>query len=51
VIFDVQAGKKLATLAGHKKQVTSVLFHPTEEMVITGSTDTQIWIWGATSPY
>jgi len=51
VIFDVHTGKKLATLAGHKKQVTSVLFHPTEETVITASTDTQIWIWGATSPY
>jgi pre-mRNA-processing factor 19 len=50
VIFDVHAGKKLATLSGHKKQVTSVLFH-TEERVITASTDTQIWIWEATSPY
>jgi len=40
----------VATLTGHKKQVTSTLFHPTEEVVITGSTDAQVWIWSSTSP-
>jgi len=50
VIFDQTAGKKVATLTGHKKQVTATLFHPTEEIVITGSTDSQVWVWSATSP-
>eukprot|EP01123_Difflugia_compressa_P014852 TRINITY_DN8073_c0_g1_i1.p1 TRINITY_DN8073_c0_g1~~TRINITY_DN8073_c0_g1_i1.p1 ORF type:complete len:490 (+),score=94.40 TRINITY_DN8073_c0_g1_i1:23-1492(+) len=49
VIFDQHLGKKVTTLTGHKKTVTSTLFHPSEEVVITGSSDSQVWIWASTS--
>lgn len=37
----------IATLASHKKAITSVLFHPTEQILISGSKDSTIKIWNA----
>lgn len=45
VIFDRSTEKKIATLAGHGKEVTSVLAHPTADLFITGSNDSTARVW------
>lgn len=35
----------MATLKGHTKKVTQVVYHPDEDTVITGSSDSTIRIW------
>jgi len=45
IIFDRQAERKIATLTGHEKDVTSVLFHPTQDICITGSADSTARVW------
>eukprot|EP01124_Arcella_intermedia_P001493 TRINITY_DN10818_c0_g1_i1.p1 TRINITY_DN10818_c0_g1~~TRINITY_DN10818_c0_g1_i1.p1 ORF type:complete len:402 (-),score=77.89 TRINITY_DN10818_c0_g1_i1:50-1255(-) len=50
VLIDYVYGKKLATLTGHKKQVNSVLFHPVEDVIITGASDSLVLVWKANAP-
>jgi pre-mRNA-processing factor 19 len=45
MIFNKGTGKVAATLSGHKKKVTSVLFHPEKEMVFTASADKTARVW------
>jgi len=45
IVFDRSTERKVATLAGHEKEVTSVLFHPTQEVYLTGSADNTVRIW------
>jgi len=45
VILNKKTGRKEATLSGHNKRVTSVKFHPSKDVVITGSSDSTIKIW------
>lgn len=47
IVFDRKTAKKVASLSGHSKRVTETLFHPTAEIVVTGSSDTTVRIWKA----
>ncbi|XP_069752351.1 LOW QUALITY PROTEIN: pre-mRNA-processing factor 19 [Narcine bancroftii] len=49
VVFDKNSEQILATLKGHTKKVTSVVFHPSENIVFSASPDTTIRIWSVTS--
>lgn len=44
-LFDLTAGKVLATLEGHTKKVTDVIVHPAEDMLFTASADKTVRIW------
>lgn len=45
IIFNKENEQLVATLKGHSKKVTSVIYHPNQENVITASPDSQIRIW------
>ncbi|XP_031574235.1 pre-mRNA-processing factor 19-like [Actinia tenebrosa] len=45
VVFHKDAEQVVATLKGHTKKVTNVIYHPTEEIGITGSADSSIRVW------
>ncbi|NXL85662.1 PRP19 factor, partial [Alectura lathami] len=45
VVFDKSSEQILATLKGHTKKVTSVVFHPSQELVFSASPDATIRIW------
>jgi len=45
VITNRATGKKEATLSGHTKKVNVSLFHPTKDIVLTGSSDHTVKIW------
>merc|ERR1712195_331734 len=45
MVFNKGTGKVMATLAGHKKKVTSVLFHPEQNIILTGSADKTARVW------
>jgi len=45
VVFSRKTGKKLATLAGHAKKVTAVLFHPDRPAALSGSADHTVKVW------
>jgi len=45
VIINRRTAKKEATLVGHNKKVNSVLFHPTKDVVVTGSADNTVKVW------
>ncbi|EDL41393.1 PRP19/PSO4 pre-mRNA processing factor 19 homolog (S. cerevisiae), isoform CRA_c [Mus musculus] len=45
VVFDKSTEQILATLKGHTKKVTSVVFHPSQELVFSASPDATIRIW------
>lgn len=45
VVFDRSTEKKIATLAGHEKEVTSVLCHPSQDLFITASEDATARLW------
>lgn len=47
VIFNRGSGKIVQTLTGHTKKLTSVQFHPTDEMVVTCSSDKTARVWKA----
>jgi pre-mRNA-processing factor 19 len=47
ILFDREKGKILATLSGHSKKVTSVLFHPTKDVVFSSSADKTAAVWTA----
>ena len=44
-IWDVETGKVLKRLSGHRKPITSVAFSPNGKYVITGSADNTAKIW------
>jgi len=45
MLFNKSSGKVVGTLAGHKKKVTSVLFHPEQQLVFTASADKTARVW------
>jgi len=45
VLFNRKAGKVSATLTGHTKAVTDVLFHPTQDLIFTTSKDKTAKMW------
>ncbi|GCB81645.1 hypothetical protein scyTo_0023166, partial [Scyliorhinus torazame] len=49
VVFDKNSEQILATLKGHSKKVTSVVFHPSENVVFSASPDTTIRIWSVST--
>ncbi|UYV71705.1 PRPF19 [Cordylochernes scorpioides] len=44
-IFNKDTEQVITILKGHTKKVTSVIFHPEEETVVTASPDTTIRVW------
>ncbi|XP_070205537.1 pre-mRNA-processing factor 19-like isoform X2 [Littorina saxatilis] len=46
VVFNKDTEQVMAILKGHTKKVTSVIYHPDEELVITASPDASIRVWG-----
>ncbi|KAK3752720.1 hypothetical protein QZH41_018680, partial [Actinostola sp. cb2023] len=49
VVFYKDTEQVVATLKGHTKKVTNVIYHPTEEIAITGSADSSIRVWSITN--
>ncbi|BFY97279.1 hypothetical protein BsWGS_00319 [Bradybaena similaris] len=52
VIWEVQYGRRIATLIGHSQPITSLLLlppveEPEEALIVTGSSDKQIRIWNS----
>ncbi|XP_054167222.1 pre-mRNA-processing factor 19-like [Oppia nitens] len=45
IVFNKDNEQVIASLKGHTKKVTSVIFHPNQDNVITASPDSQIRIW------
>lgn len=43
IIFPLQV---VSILRGHSKKVTSVVYHPADELVFTGSPDATVRVWG-----
>ena len=48
VLFNRRTGKKVGALVGHQKKITSVLFHPSKDVIFTASADKVIRIWNGT---
>ncbi|CAE1281107.1 PRPF19 [Acanthosepion pharaonis] len=46
VVFNKDTEQVMAILKGHTKKVTSVIYHPEEELVFTASPDSSIRVWG-----
>ncbi|KAL4223171.1 Pre-mRNA-processing factor 19 [Mactra antiquata] len=46
VVFNKDTQQVMAILKGHQKKVTSVIYHPEEELVFTASPDSTIRVWG-----
>ncbi|GFO02455.1 pre-mRNA-processing factor 19-like [Plakobranchus ocellatus] len=49
VVFNKDTEQVMAILKGHTKKVTSVIYHPEEELVISASPDNTIRVWGITT--
>jgi len=49
MVFNKKTGKVVATLSGHKKKVTDVIFHPEQQLVFTASADKTARIWAPSS--
>ncbi|XP_041095299.1 pre-mRNA-processing factor 19 [Polyodon spathula] len=49
VVFDKNAEHIIATLKGHSKRVTSVVYHPSQSVVFSASPDATIRIWSVPS--
>ena len=47
VLLDRSSGKTVATMSGHSKKITRVLFHPTEDVVFSASADKTVRVWAA----
>ncbi|XP_012566859.1 pre-mRNA-processing factor 19 isoform X1 [Hydra vulgaris] len=45
VVFNKENEQVVATLKGHTKKVTSVIYHPHEEIGITASADNTVRVW------
>uniref|UniRef100_A0AAY5K3K2 Pre-mRNA-processing factor 19 n=1 Tax=Esox lucius TaxID=8010 RepID=A0AAY5K3K2_ESOLU len=48
VVFDKKEEQIVATLKGHTKKVTSVIFHPSQSVVFSASPDSTIRVWSVT---
>jgi len=48
VVFDRAEGKIIATLQGHTKRVSDVLFHPEQDLLLTASHDKTVRLWTPT---
>ncbi|CAI9724004.1 pre-mRNA-processing factor 19-like [Octopus vulgaris] len=46
VVFNKDTEQVMAILKGHTKKVTSVIYHPEEDLVFTASPDSSIRVWG-----
>lgn len=46
VVFNKDTEQVIAIMQGHAKKVSSVIYHPTEDLVLTGSLDNTIRVWG-----
>ncbi|KAF6018878.1 PRPF19 [Bugula neritina] len=46
VVFNKETEQVIAVLKGHTKKVTSVIYHPSEELVFSASPDASIRVWG-----
>ena len=46
VIFNKNSETIVAVLKGHSKGITSVVHHPNEDLVCTGSLDSTVRVWG-----
>jgi pre-mRNA-processing factor 19 len=44
-VFNKDLEQVVAVLKGHSKKVNRVVYHPTEDTVVTGSHDTTVRIW------
>ena len=49
VLYDRCTGEEIGNLIGHSEKVTSVLFHPKQGAVLTGSADNTVRLWTGTS--
>jgi WD40 repeat protein len=47
VLLDRSSGKAVATMSGHTKKITRVLFHPTEDVAFSASSDKTVKIWNS----
>jgi len=45
VVFNKDNEQVVATLKGHTKKVTSVIYHPYEEIAVTASADNTVRVW------
>jgi len=45
IVFNKENEQVVATLKGHSKKVTSVIYHPHEEIGITASADSTVRVW------
>lgn len=45
ILFDAEHEKLAQKLVGHNKKVNAVLFHPTKDMVLSGSQDNTARVW------
>ncbi|KAJ8382382.1 hypothetical protein SKAU_G00031600 [Synaphobranchus kaupii] len=48
VVFDKREEQIVATLKGHTKKVTSVIYHPSQSVVFSASPDSSIRVWSVT---
>uniref|UniRef100_A0A8C5CAK0 Pre-mRNA-processing factor 19 n=1 Tax=Gadus morhua TaxID=8049 RepID=A0A8C5CAK0_GADMO len=48
VVFDKSEEQIVATLKGHTKKVTSVIYHPSQDVVFSASPDSTIRVWSVT---
>ncbi|XP_074603378.1 pre-mRNA processing factor 19 [Brevipalpus obovatus] len=45
IVFEKESEQVIATLKGHQKKVSSVIYHPNQTTAITASPDTNIRVW------
>jgi len=45
IVFNRSTSKVLSTVSGHSKKVTGVLFHPTQDVILSTSADKTARIW------
>jgi len=49
ILFDLKSGKLLRTFIGHSEYITSAVFSPNGEYILTGSTDKKVILWDVKS--
>lgn len=50
ILFDAEKEKMEQKLLGHSKKVTTVLLHPTKDVVVSGSQDASAKVWTCSGP-